>query len=851
MVSYPKRSNYQMNNLNYYSKKKRSSGNVGVCFWQQCDEIYDDIKEKPEKDIGTSKKEKNINNLHNNTFFPNKFYVLEKKDLKFLRSKKELIDIKEFSDKNNNTYQIPSNYDKESNRYYITKGTFNQNKKLLRKQSIKTESFKINASKNNKNTSRLLTIFNDQELLEIENGNYQQNLNSIRQVNCSSGKEQYKKEVDELPQMDLDSLTINHKIATAYNSANILYNPYQYLPWLYMFNEGKKSILISDEVGLGKTIEAGILIVEELHSKQAGKIIIVCPAFLRNKWRQELKDKFFLDSSIYNEQENDTDVLIVPLSRLKIFNENNDRDYNMVIVDEAHYFKNDKSARYKYLFDFIKENKPNRKVFMSATPINNTENDFRSIQKLLGNDYAKTSTTKKQAYIDIQQRNIHEVYIDLKSNEQSVYDVTNKLNPFSGTIYRHIGASCLYALKKYAEKYANNESDVKTELRNSLEELLNSDYDDTDEIESFNDNLSRIPLSVEDSKLKRLKNLIDEIEDKKIVIFSHYIETVKYLKSELDTKYNCEYIYGNNFSSHTVYIDKKNRFVDAKEWFHKQNSNDKTILICSDSCKEGIDLDEASCLINYDLPFNPSILEQRIGRIDRMCQKQDMNIYNFHVNQTYDDRLHMILSYKLLIIDYYAEYGIGNPLSIVENGVGPFDKFILYFKKNKFPMTNDDLSVIKKILKKINIQVKKNVTQDELLKLLLKNKDNIIKLFDDNEIKDLTDEQLYYQKQKLDKILGFPKHESGKLYINETVKENICMWINNNPIFKSKLSCIIIDYEKKLKKVEDTGNPMHLDKDDIMSTIDFNSNIESESNFISAEVISILENQGAEIYAIK
>ena len=785
-----------------HTKKYQRFGIIEACFCETCKKNYIDVRDIKDGFIGKTKKGYDIINIHKHTFFPSQFYVLEKKDLKTLSCEKELIDINEFSEEDYTTHQIPAKFNKESSKYYITNGTYQHSSKILEGLDI--------------------------EIIKCSS------LESINKSVCS-----------------LDSLKKNNKIAVAYNSANILYNPYQYLPWLYMFNENKNNILISDEVGLGKTIEAGILIAEEVHYGPDNKILIICPVFLKNKWKQELKEKFFLDASIYDEHENNTNILIVPLSRLKRFNLDNDQYFNMVIVDEAHYFKNNKSARYHYLYSFIRKNNPCRKVLMSATPINNTENDFYSIKALFGNDFVKTSTTKKQAYINIQQRYVHEVYIDLNSNEQEVYNVTDSLDPFSGTIYRHIGASCLYALQKYAEKYTNNESDVKTELRNSLEELLNSDYDDIDEIESFSENLSKLSLYKNDSKLEKLINLIDEIPDNKIVIFSHYIETVKYLKNELGSKYNCEYIYGNNFSNHNILTNKKNRFIDAKKWFHEQNLYYKTILICSDSCKEGIDLDEASCLINYDLPFNPSILEQRIGRIDRMCQKQDMNIYNFHVNKTYDDRLHMILSSKLLIINYYSEYGIGNPLAIVENELNPFDKFISYFKKNNFPMTNDDLSVIKKILKKINIRVNKNITSNEILNLLTSNKNNIIDLFNDTEINELTDEQLYLQRQQLDAKLGFPKHNSGRLFFNEKAKKNICTLIKSQPFLKSKLSSIVLNYNQKLKTVEDTGNPMIIEENDIVSNIIFTSNAEDNSNFMSAEIIKILEEQGAKLYANK
>ena len=749
---------------------------------------------------------KSFNGIYKYYDIPSKIYVLDKRQLKKISKNISLQNRSEFIDKNTNYYYIPSKYDDKDNKYYITYGTRDTCLELL-------------------------------ETLGVEMEELQDTLENV--------------ELDDIyKNIKIDNLKQSKRVAEAYKSANIVYNPYQYLPWLYLYNENCPNVLISDEVGLGKTIEAGILISEEIHDHPNNNILIICPAFLKNKWRDELKQKFYLNASIINDDDSNNKLMILPISRLKRFNEENKIHYHMVIVDEAHYFKNSKSARYTHLSNLLQKNKSNHKVFMSATPINNTENDYHSISKLLDKQFAITSTTKRQAYIDIHKRNVKEVYVDLSENEQNIYDVTDALDPFSGTIYRHIGSSCLYALKKYAEKYSNDESEVKQELRNSLEELLSSDYDDLNEIESFNDTLSKYTLSGVDSKLEKLIELIESIEDKKIVIFSHYIETLKYLKSELSQEYRCEYIYGNNFSNNNVFTDKKSRFKDAKIWFDQQDLNEKTILICSDSCKEGIDLDEASSLINYDLPFNPSILEQRIGRIDRMCQKQDMTIFNFHVNDTYDDRLHMILSSKLLIINYYSEYGVGNPLSIVEDGISPFDKFIMYFRKNaNLSLTNDDYSVIKKILRKVDVKVKKDVNQTEILQLLVENKNKIIDLFDDKEIDVLTEEQLRIQKDILDKKLDFPSHNSGALSFDSSTKRNLAKTINDNPYLRIKLSCIINDYERKIKDIEDTGNPMILSEVDIKSSLLFSSNAAEKDVFISSDVIEVLKTAGAKVYA--
>lgn len=115
---------------------------------------------------------------------------------------------------------------------------------------------------------------------------------------------------------DCNELEQINKVASAYYNARIDYNPYQYLPWLKMYIEGKTKLLISDEVGLGKTIEAGILIEEELAEDISKRILVICPAFIKEKWQDELSTRFMIDAPIYdkkllNYQETNVTILIV------------------------------------------------------------------------------------------------------------------------------------------------------------------------------------------------------------------------------------------------------------------------------------------------------------------------------------------------------------------------------------------------------------------------------------------------------------------------------------------------------------------------------------------------------------
>lgn len=648
----------------------------------------------------------------------------------------------------------------------------------------------------------------------------------------------------------------------AYANTPIRYNPYQYLPLKKMLENKNSNILISDEVGLGKTIEAGIIIDEYLHETQNKKVLIICPAFLRDKWQEELNDKFYLTSYIFKGKKHTgttNNITILPLSRLKTFIDKDlhlDYSDSLIIVDEAHYFRNDKSARFKYLKEIVRSNKNVKLVFMTATPVNNSELDYAHLYKLLNNHNGliTTNTTKQQAYIDLRKRNIKDLWIDLTDEEYGIYNETDKLDDFSGTIYRHIGAGCLYSLVRYAERNYSFDDDSILAMKSFLS--LENDYED----EGDENSIERFYLDVElpkvDTKIIKLKNVLKEHRNEKIVVFAHYIETILYLYDQIKRFYRNEhmnpekiaYIYGNSVSDNIDIRNKKNKFIDVKKWF--DNGETQKILICSDACKEGVDLDSANVLINYDLPFNPSIVEQRVGRIDRMSQKKDMTIYNFHVNNTYDDRLNAILNMKLKYIANLSRYNIGNPLNIrSEDADIIINKYIKYFENREF--SNEDLFVLKKVFNDMKVKTPniKQVEQDrtalkkEFKRLVLENKNGIIKWLSKSNSK-LEREILIEHYNELDKCLGFNKvDDEVTVQISDTLKDEIIRIFNEDLEFYKILPVLknVDTYEETL---EEYGERKIISRDDIKNKIVINYKTPSLDNFIPYEIVKgWLENE--------
>lgn len=429
------------------------------------------------------------------------------------------------------------------NDVFVTLGTYNSQKSFFEQYNIEAiHNYQDLPMEDNKEVSPEAVKDNNvvKKTADFSNGIAS---NNGFQYSCAGWEnELFEIEDTTSSEVYLDALIPASRVASAYYDAKISFNPYQYLPWLKVFINGSNDLLISDEVGLGKTIEAGILIKEQLIENVNSRIVIICPAFLREKWYQELSEKFFLESQIYDGKtivDVMTNIIILPISRIKQYLENeNNYDYSMVVIDEVHYFKNAQSARYGYLRKMLDKIGESKRIFMSATPINNSGNDYHSIESLFLSKSDRTNTTKKQAYIYLPERNIEDVYVELTAEERDFYSATDSLDPFSGTIYRHIGASCLYALGRYAYSGDELTSETKEELRSSFESLLDGRNIEEIEGEHFQ-KIREMAMPKMDSKIQKLKEILRSYgSDHKIVLFSHYIETVKYLHSELSTEFN-------------------------------------------------------------------------------------------------------------------------------------------------------------------------------------------------------------------------------------------------------------------------------------------------------------------------
>ena len=519
----------------------------------------------------------------------------------------------------------------------------------------------------------------------------------------------------------------NNSTISSLKASKTLFKPYQFKPLLKFLNSDNKRVLIADEVGLGKTIEAGHIMLELKARGEFKNALVVCPMALKEKWTTELNEKFGLD--FINIEDKDQLIhelryhpgyvkAVINYEKLNnkdliAFIEERQIKFSMIVCDESHRLRNDNTRLYKGAKKIMSLG--DGVVFMTATPIMlNRENLYNQLHLLDPNLYDNKEIFQNNANLNepfvraltqlkenvkwsvIRQQLIDtEVTTYNKIGEVSIPVIVKVGDYFSEyPIYREIikdlslkedktlRAKIQYNLsemspmstifsrtrktdvtqdwsqaerntnslrvdlgrveKEYYDRYIEDyiiskggvvtydEYDrpqsgawglvtIKRQLSSSLWATLSDDDildKGVDEYEEF-----------EDCKFSALLKIFEDAYKsgrKKIIIFAIFKKTIKYLNIRLQKAgYKSLMIYGSS---------KINKFEVLNQF---KNDESVDVLLSSEVGSEGLDMQFCNCLVNYDLPWNPMVVEQRIGRIDRFGQESPkVNIYNVVVVDT-------------------------------------------------------------------------------------------------------------------------------------------------------------------------------------------------------------------------
>jgi superfamily II DNA or RNA helicase len=550
------------------------------------------------------------------------------------------------------------------------------------------------------------------------------------------------------------------------NTTNTDFYAHQYKPVLSFLDSPSRGLLIADEVGLGKTIEAGLIWTELRARVDARRLLVVCPKMLCDKWRLELRNRFGVEAKILDAGELAKELEgpqpHFPASQAMIASmqgirppldwedENNDGSHrqrlatilreaagkdpllDLVIIDEAHYMRNPETATHQ-LGQLLRE-ATDHIVLLSATPINLKNDDLFSLLNLVDPDSfrfreqfqdvlaaneplqrARLATLGKQdtpstVLAHIEEAQQHTVLSGSKQLESLAAELsqwgdrswhisdrvrfadriervnslsraltrTRKVDVTERKVIRHPVVQSIAmseterrfydlvtdAIKEYARSndvsdgfllatpqrqlsscmYAAAASWSSQDVQNETEEML---YEDLG-IEPAKSDISGFrrflleeirgryilaELRQNDSKFDYLLNVLRDFfsryPSEKIVLFSYFRGTVTYLARRLSE---------SGIDSQVLMGGMKEDKTDAIDRFKSDSSI--RILLSSEVASEGVDLQFCRFLINYDLPWNPMKVEQRIGRIDRLGQlAEKIDILNLVYADTIDSRI--------------------------------------------------------------------------------------------------------------------------------------------------------------------------------------------------------------------
>ncbi|MBS1813878.1 MAG: DEAD/DEAH box helicase family protein [Acidobacteria bacterium] len=593
----------------------------------------------------------------------------------------------------------------------------------------------------------------------------------------------------------IDSLT------SALADAQVDLNPHQVEAALFAFRSPlSHGAILADEVGLGKTIEAGILL-SQRWAERRRRLLVICPANLRKQWAQELADKFFLPTAILEAKTFNEEVKrgnLNPFDQPRIilcsFQFARTKDayvrqtpWNLVVIDEAHRLRNVYKASNKIANAIKNAIADRQKVLLTATPLQNsqmelyglvsfidefifgdlrsfhsqfsrisTNDDYRALQERIRPVCQRTLRRQVLPYISYTNRRAVVQEFVPNEDEQRLYALVSDYlqsprlyalpasqRQLMTLILRKLLASSTYAISDTLLGLANKLEEIETAQAalDALPANLDDNFEALPEIEDewLEDDADgearqanpvqalspeqREELRQEKEKLREFHELAKGIQknskgevlltalrngfeearkarenqanasfQQKALIFTESRRTQEYLLRLLED---------SEFAGKVVLFNGTNNDPQSAEiyrnWLHRYKGTDRitgsptadkraalveyfrdeaSIMIATEAAAEGINLQFCNLVINYDMPWNPQRIEQRIGRCHRYGQKYDVVVVNFlNRSNAADVRIYQILDQKFQLFN--GVFGASDEvLGAVQSGVD-FEKRIV------------------------------------------------------------------------------------------------------------------------------------------------------------------------------
>lgn len=418
--------------------------------------------------------------------------------------------------------------------------------------------------------------------------------------------------------------------------------------------------ILADEVGLGKTIEAGLIIKEYLIRGLVRKVLILVPASLVLQWVRELNQKFGIPAVAQKKEYMwaQYDIIVASMDTAKrdphreiVLNQ----EYDMLIVDEAHKLKNKKTTNYK----FVQELRKKYCLLLTATPVQNDLGELYNLITLLKpgqlggqghfaanfvvdkrlpknedklqEELSKVMIRNRRGDGDLEftSRIVKNIPLTLSAEEQALYDgvcdfVRGRYRDSRGDI------GSMLSLVTLQREVCSSRDAVFLTLVNLFKKMA----EDSPLRPKIWELVELIRSIKANTKADKTLELIRDIGDKTIV-FTEYRASQEYLL--------------NFLKEHNIiavpYRGGMNR--GKKDWMMDLFKGRAQVMVATEAGGEGINLQFCHNVVNFDLPWNPMRVEQRIGRVHRLGQTENVQIFNLSTVGTIEEHILSLLHEKI------------------------------------------------------------------------------------------------------------------------------------------------------------------------------------------------------------
>jgi SNF2 family DNA or RNA helicase len=421
--------------------------------------------------------------------------------------------------------------------------------------------------------------------------------------------------------------------------------------------------ILADEVGLGKTIEAGLIIKEYQLRGLAKKILVLVPASLVLQWTRELNEKFRIGAYAQRNEWSWTqyDVVVASIDTAK-------RDphktavlsveWDMLVVDEAHKLKNSRTKNWQMVNQI-----PNKfMLLLTATPVQNDLKELHTLITLLRPGQLGSKEQFFEAHLTTSR--VPKDAKLLKENLNEIMIRNRRLDGGTTLPKRHVTAVPLELSPEERELYDDVQRFLKGEYHERKEartsilplitlqrEICSSTYAAMMTLEKILKRTRKEETQAEIAKLihkaeqirqytkvEKVLEMIDAIDDK-CIIFTEYRATQDFLMYMLKKRGVPCVPFRGGFGR------------GKKDWMKDLFQKKAKVLVATESGGEGINLQFCHHMINFDLPWNPMRLEQRIGRIHRLGQEQEVHVYNLSTRDTIEAHIVELLQEKIRMFE--------------------------------------------------------------------------------------------------------------------------------------------------------------------------------------------------------